>query len=476
MFIILIATALIVLACFIAYSTSFGNVFVFDDISQIVNNDAIKSLRNIPEVFTRHLTFFTKNNKEEGKFYRPVQSITLMIDHLLWGLEPFGYHLTNTLLHATVSVLIFWFLLPVTKNIAVSFITSILYTVHPLHTEAVTYISGRADSLCAIFLFIMIMLKRSYVSSSSKSRKALYYILILACFILSLLSKEYAVIFPFLMLWCDYCLGRENGYDACINRKLLFYIPLFIIMGVWFFIKNGIVATETMVEEPASFATRLATMPRLIYDYVRLSLFLAGLHMGYKLQFPRSLLQQGYFGPFVFACLFACLLFYTWLRGKTDVNYKTIVFGLGWFSIGLVPYLNILFQLNAPFAEHWVYISEIGLILSAVYFVYTLIKDIPWMKKAAVSVSIIFFIFFTYKTTVQNLVWKDSITFYAYTAKYAPFSETVYNNLAVEYIKLQDWKKAEQALKRALEINPDYEVARENLQKMEGDMKQRGIK
>ena len=76
----------------------------------------------------------------------------------------------------------------------------------------------------------------------------------------------------------------------------------------------------------------------------------------------------------------------------------------------------------------------------------------------------------------QNLVWKDSFTFYFYTVKYAPFSESIYNNLAIEYIKRQEWDEAYKCLKRSLEINPDYESAKDNLRQLERDMNRRGMK
>ncbi|MBP7056305.1 MAG: tetratricopeptide repeat protein [Candidatus Omnitrophica bacterium] len=471
------AAFIIVLACFAVYSTSFGNTFIFDDIGQILNNEGIKSFKNIPAVFTHHLTFFASKStdQDQGKFYRPIQSITLMLDNLLWGKEPFGYHLTNTMLHAIVCVLAFFFFLKITDRFWVSLMAGLLYAVHPLHTEAVTYISGRADSLCTIFLFFMIIFQRLYRSRTSIIAKAFYYILVSISFTLALLSKEYSMIFPFLLMLCGYFLDNDKGYSSCFNKKIIFYLPLFIIMGIWFVVKNAIVATETMVEEPASLATRLTTIPRLIYDYIRLSVFPTDLHMGYKLEFPRSLLQSGYFGPFIFTFLFTVFFIYTLLRGRRDRDYRIVGFGLSWFLLALLPYLNLIFQLNAPFAEHWIYVPAVGLALSVVYITYIAVRKRPVVKRASIFLFAMFFVAFSYKTMQQNLVWKDSFTFYSYTVKYAPFSESIYNNLAIEYIKNQEWDEAMKCLKRALEINPDYLPAKDNLRQLEADPRRRGM-
>ncbi|MBD3296742.1 MAG: hypothetical protein GF392_05185, partial [Candidatus Omnitrophica bacterium] len=89
--------ALIVLALFLVvgvlvYANSLDNEFVFDDETHVVNNEVLKSFSNLPLVFTEHLTAF--GGEEEGKFYRPLESVTLMADRFLWGLDQTGYHIT----------------------------------------------------------------------------------------------------------------------------------------------------------------------------------------------------------------------------------------------------------------------------------------------------------------------------------------------------------------------------------------------
>lgn len=467
--------AAIVIATFLAYAGSFGNEFIFDDISQIVENAVIRSPARLPDAFTHHLTYFSEDSQKEGKFYRPLQTLTLVADHFLWGLTPFGYHLTNTLLHALVGALCFLWAARITHDRLAAFLVALLYVVHPVHTEAVTYVSGRADSLCAIFLLIMVVCQRHFWEASATLRKAAWYGALCVSFAAALLCKELAVVFPFLLMACEYCLRQERSYTGIVNKRALFYLPLFAIMAAWFVVKNAIVTTETMVMHPASFATRLTSLPRLVFDYVRLSFFPTGLHMEYKLPFPRSLFQAGYGGPFVFTLFFvaACVAF--WRKGRSDPRMKTVFFGLLWFMVGLLPYLNILFQLNAPFAEHWLYIPEMGFILAVVYWLICLANKNAQARKAIAAGCVTVALVFSSMTAKQNAVWKDAETFYTYTLRYAPYSATVYNNLALERIKKNDLSRAEEYLKKALELEPDYEVGRENLRKLEMDMRRRGL-
>jgi Tetratricopeptide repeat. len=227
-----------------------------------------------------------------------------------------------------------------------------------------------------------------------------------------------------------------------------------------------------MVMDPNALkiAVTLKTMPKVVFDYLKLSILPLNLHMEYKLPFPRSIFQQGYIGPFIFILFFLPLVYFIWKKGKSDVNYRILFFGLGWFLIALLPYLNIFFHLNAAFSEHWLYIPEMGLILSAVYFLFYLSKRMNILGIAAALACSVAIILFSYLTIRQNAVWKDGVTFYTYTIKYAPYSAKSYNNLALEYIKKRDFVKARELLEKAVELDPSYTPAVENLSKLRSEI------
>lgn len=462
---------LILIVGFIAYSNSFHNEFVFDDVQQVVNNTIIRSFNNIPAIFTHNLGYY--GGEQEGKFYRPIQTLTYMFDYFLWGLEPFGYHITNSLLHIVVSILLFFVISHITANRLLSVITALLYIVHPVHTEAVTYVSGRADSLCVIFLLAIIIFQFKYWNSSKKLNKIMYYSVIMIFFMLALLSKELAMMFPILWIFTEYCLRNKDKYEGLLNRKFIFYLPIIAMTIVWFLIKNAIVPTEAaMVEDPNALkiAVTLKTIPKVVFDYLRFSFFPFNLHMEYKIPFPKSIFQQGYFGPFIFMLVFLSFIYFIWKKGKLDINYRILFFGLGWFLIALLPYLNIFFHLNAPFSEHWLYIPEMGLLLFIVYFLFYQSKRNETLKKATILFCAGLIIVFSYLTIKQNTVWKDKITFYTYTIKHAPYSVKSYNNLALEYIKKRDLVKAKDLLEKAIELEPAYTNAAKNLRNLRSEL------
>jgi len=470
---ILIIIGIIILG-FVVYGNSFNNEFVYDDQDHVVKNSVIRSFKNIPLIFQHNLIYFS--GVKEGKFFRPTESITFMADYFLWGMEPFGYHMTNTVLHILVSILLFYVMCIVTKNYLLSGIVGILYLVHPIHTEAVTYISGRADSLASIFLLLMIFFQYKYWQAVRKYKRIFCYLLILCSFLLGLLSKESAMIFPFLLMLFEYCFRSDKNYAKFTFKTILFYVPIFALMGTWYLAKNKIVPTEVMVENVPPLSAFVAALPRLVFDYVKLSLFPVNLHMEYKLPFPSFPLQSFYSKPIIFIFIFLGVFIYLWKRGKSNSSMRIMFFGLAWFLLALFPYMNIAFVMNAIFSEHWLYIPEMGLILFFVCFIFYHTRNAERLRKYAISFCIVITLLYSFLTVRQNRVWRDPITFFTHTVKYSPHSEKAYNQLALEYIKRGDLIKAEELLEEAVGIEPRYTTAVENLQMLKMDIKRRGLR
>ncbi|UCH12272.1 MAG: phospholipid carrier-dependent glycosyltransferase, partial [Candidatus Omnitrophota bacterium] len=186
------AIILILLASIIVYINSLFNPFIWDDSALVRDNFLIKDWRHTRKLFTTDLYY----SKSRSNFYRPLQSLSYMLDYSLWRLKPFGYRLTNIILHSTVAILAYLLFLLVSKQKGVSLIGALFFVIHPIHTEAVVYISGRADSLMGIFLLSSFILFTKHMHQDGPKGQRLYFSS-LACFALSLLCKEPALIFPF---------------------------------------------------------------------------------------------------------------------------------------------------------------------------------------------------------------------------------------------------------------------------------------
>jgi len=184
---ILLSVILIIVLGFTVYNNSLNNVFFWDDRILIEENEYITSWSYILRIFTKDIG---GGAGKQYTFYRPFQIFTYMIDYSIWGLNARGYHFTNIVLHITAALSIFWLINIVFKDNFLSLLTGAFFVVHPIHTEAVTYISGRADSLALVFALLCVIF---YVKSLSYKRSGAFCLMVLS-YVFALLSKENSLI------------------------------------------------------------------------------------------------------------------------------------------------------------------------------------------------------------------------------------------------------------------------------------------
>lgn len=149
--VVLLSIALIIILGFIAYGNSLNGKFIWDDFNLVRDNRHIRNSSNITGIFTQDIG---AGAAEKYNFYRPLQMFTYMIDYSLWKLNVKGYHLTNTILHILAALVIYWLIDILFRDNLLSLFTSLFFVACPIHSEAVSYISGRADSLVTLFMLL----------------------------------------------------------------------------------------------------------------------------------------------------------------------------------------------------------------------------------------------------------------------------------------------------------------------------------
>src|SRR3989339_1852277 len=170
-FILLVAIPVLI------YINSLQNTFVYDDVFTITDNYFIRDWGNFTALFTND--YF----KYSGEVtYRPVVTFSYFIDYFLWHLNPAGFHLTNILLHVVNVVLVYLLVSAVSRSRTASFLTSILFALHPVLTEAVNGISYREDLLTTTFFLSSILLFIQSAIRNPQSKIHYYFLYILALF------------------------------------------------------------------------------------------------------------------------------------------------------------------------------------------------------------------------------------------------------------------------------------------------------
>src|SRR4030042_5049906 len=184
----------IVLIIYISYGDVLNFEFVYDDIKLIVENPFIKNLGNLKYLFPE--TYFSISKKI---YYRPLVTLSQYLDYSLWQGNPWGFHLTNLILHALNSLLVVYIGIRILNERITASFAGLLFAAHPAFTESVTCISMRDDPLSFIFFAIAFL---GYARFRKKGELS-WYVLSILCFIFALLSKLMAASLPIILLFYE---------------------------------------------------------------------------------------------------------------------------------------------------------------------------------------------------------------------------------------------------------------------------------
>lgn len=431
---------LIIVAGFIVYSNSLNGKFIWDDYGLVKNNTHIKHWAGLTKVFKKDITagYGSKSN-----FYRPLQMLTYMVDYSFWKLNVIGYHLSNILWHIMAALCIYWLINIIFKTEFISLITSITFVIHPVHTEVVSYISGRADSLAAVFTLLCLIL---YIKQAQSKTKSLY-ILMLLCCVLALLSRENSLILPALLLLYHYAFKQKFNLKELFSILSITFIYILLRLFILKALLINTAANITLFQRLPGFFVAVA-------NYIRILVLPFNLHMEYGKKLFKTNDREAVLG----ALALFLLLIYAFKKRKQN---RLIFFAILWFFITLLPASN-LYPVNAYMAEHWLYLPSLGFFL-----IWAMLLNYLYRTKGFKILTLCLvtgaLAFYSYLTIRQNGYWKDPIFFYERTLEFTPVSSKLYNNLAEEYNSIGKKEKAAVLLKRAIEISSKNTIAYNNL-------------
>jgi hypothetical protein len=457
---------IIVAAICAVYSQAVRFDFVtYDDYDLIKQNtEYLGNLRNLSAAFTTHV-FST--HRAESAYYRPLLLVSFIADYRLWGLNPFGFHLVNILLHAAAAVVLYFLALRVTREPAVSLVTGLLFAVHPIQTEAVAWISGGNDVLLGLWILLTVF---CFIRSGEGSlhRKG-YSILTGIFFTLALFTKEAAVFYILLLPLYGLCVGKVSwrtmfkaGY---LSRLLLPAMALILYLFVRLQVLGQFIGAERLYGT-TPLLQRILEVPSTLAEHFRLIL----LPMGLSVVHPRDSLFW-FQPPWNFAAVLVPLLpaAAIWLSWRRE---PVICFGLLWFAVGLFPVLNI-FPLAVPVLEHRLYVPLAGLALAGCRGAWRLCGMIPARSRLGpahvppggtqrdgatgifLSVSAAVILILAIVSFERVPVWKDSETLWTDAIAKAPQDARSYFNLAGYYFDRGEYERTAGLLNRYLDRRPD---------------------
>ncbi|MCM8794222.1 MAG: tetratricopeptide repeat protein [Candidatus Omnitrophica bacterium] len=479
-----IPVAVLLAAVLGAYHNSVGGVLFWDDNETIVNNVYVQNPKYIEEVFR---TSYHSGSGNLSPNYRPLTTLTFMVDYQLWKLKPFGYHLTNLLIHAMCVLLLFSLFKRITGDSRVACLAGLLFGVHPINSEAVNYVSNRTD-LLMLFFFLLGFL--SYIRFRLKGNR--FYLALTALFyVFSLLSKEMGVVLPLFLILYDRAVHPNNrssvvpetgssGTDRSRVKKARQALAhrrkppvvAYWIFGILFAIYALLRATVlnfhklnllTQGVQPRSYTDSLI-MRVLVFakgslTYLKLFFWPVNLVVEYPTPSisswhdPSGWLAAVVFGGFI------TLLF---LAGRKR---WVITFGAGWFLLGLLPVTGIVVPLKYPVSEHYLYLASAGIFLCASALLWGFIdncrdKRIRTVTMAAAGIVLSVFVGLTF---YRNEDWKSRLKLFQGVLARNDNSYMAHSHVAIHYYKESQWDKAQEHFEKADKLYPNYAITKSNL-------------
>jgi protein O-mannosyl-transferase len=434
------------------YFGAFIGSFQYDDSLTVLENPHLESWKT----FVGHLDHMV----------RPVLYGTFLLDRSLYGTNPAGYHLLNILFHLGSGILVFRIVASVMdkQHLSVPFWTALVFLIHPIATETVTYLSGRASGMMTFFYLVSLFLYIKASEPSEMKLRRLYLSGAVASFLLSIGCKETAVTLPvILLLWDRWIRGlkRPALRAGVLSRHLPFWLVLVLAL-VWALSNPRYTAlAEFSFQIRPFWDNLLSELHAMAYTVL---LFFTPWNQNFDHDLPvfHSLTQWPLPVDVLFLSAVAAGAFFA--RRRVPL----VAFGLAWFFIQLLP--TSLIPRNDVLSERNLYLPAVGLLLAIValgshliHWLLTIVRGPAFIRAGSVMLAtalIAVLCFFTYE---RNLLYQDRVLLWSDTVAKSPNKARPHNNLGYAYALRDDWDRAIEEFRTAARLDPDFILAQKNL-------------
>ena len=474
--------ALLLALATVPYLNTLHNLFVYDDTDQVVNNPYLQNFHHLKEIFTTPVWSFVGGNYSRN-YYRPLMFFGYLLCRRAFGPRPVVFHLANLVLNLLVVLLLFFVTWRLFNDRLLAFVAAGLFAVHPIHSESVAWIAAVTDLQLALFYLLAFWF---FLGLSRWRGRGLIFgeLLMSSSFALALLAKEPAVTLPALATLYEHCC-RHDRHQTSLNIKLARYGPLWLLLLAYLIVRTDIVG---------GLASR-SQLPYTGPDVIALSaLALAGQYV-WKLFWPATLcafyafhvsvsLRDAWVIAGALALMgSAFLIVFFWNRARL------VSFALLFLFLNLVPVLYAPWLGINAFTERYLYLPSVGFCWALAWAgtrVWRACTDhadggaIPqaaaprlwgagrfWAPRLCRALMVFFALALVLVCMLRiirrNRDWHDSETLYKTTLALEPGAYIIHINLAAIYLDRDDFTHAEQELRAAEKLAPDYPLILNNL-------------
>ena len=346
----------LILVAFLIFANSLNNEFVYDDTRQIVRNPLIQDVSLYGTALTSDVWAFKGDGTiAASNYWRPTFVAWIILNFQLFGLNPFGWHLLNILLHVGICALGFLLLRRWGMSQILAFAITLLFAVHPVHTETVAWISGSPDLLFGLFLLASLW----FASNYAEKRSRLDVILAMVFYAFALGAKEVAFLcFP--LYWFVFDRAKKGENKSIEKGNALAFAAPFAILAIFYFLFRWLILGEIShaVADSPNFLSAILTAPTAFIFYLKQMLFPLSLGVNYSLRPVAGFELLNFVLPLIVSI--AALALFLLLVKRTFVQ----KIGFLLFILSLIPALNITaFPSEQIVHDRYLYLPLLGFLM-----------------------------------------------------------------------------------------------------------------
>lgn len=389
----------IIIIGLVVYANMLFNGFVWDDISYILLN---------PDVHTLNILYlFGSNHFNTLGQYRPIPAFYFAVLYTLFSNSTFFYHFIQLIFQFTNVILLF-ILFKYFFNKKISFFLSLVFLVHPMQVESVSYISQTPSILFFSFGILALLL---YIKSNKSIKSS---IIIFTLLLLSVLTKESGILFMaqlyfWALLYKKRYILSEYIYGLCV---LFIYLFFRLVIGDVASYQSVVVPIDTL-----SLSERVLNIPAIIFYYLKTFFYPQQLVVD-QVWIVKSINFNSFYFPLICISIFLILLLILGihLAKNNRVLFKAYLYFLFWFILGLVPYLQI-YPIDGTVADRWFYYPMVGLlgIIGVFLQLFKINKQV--YKMTFIVIGVIILILLSMRTIVRNTNWQNADTLFTHDSR-----------------------------------------------------------
>lgn len=439
---VLPALVLVIAATLLAYWPSLWHDFVnWDDPYYVYKNESIRQL-NAKSI--QHL--FSTSTIVMGNWH-PITMLSLAIDYAFWGNDPFGYHLSNLILHILASIAAGVLVMQIFARKTLALFTALAFALHPLHIESVAWITERKDVLFTFFYFA------AWMAWNARERHKAWYVVSLLLFSLSAMSKAMAVTLPVILVLTEYVRNRPIPW-----LTLSPFFVLAFIFGI-----TGIYAQRSAaaIEYQAGFGLwdNMQIAGYGLWFYI--GKFIWPLHLSAFYPYPAKIdgaLPMPFLLGFI-ASLLLVLSIPVWMY----LRKRMLAFCLSFLVITIFPVIQLIPLGEAMAADRYMYLSSWSCFILLLYPFQYITDRHTQLRYPVLLLLIGLLLFWGYRVRQRLPVWASGKVLWEDVIAQYPDQYFAWNNLGTLYYDKQDYEQAVPVFRKVLEMNPNYKDGHNNL-------------